>query len=104
MVPVWVKFIRFEEIYILKIVYLNFQNSKKYGSIPPQRIFPKVVRPELMQNFIKELTLIWGQTSTHSFHFDLMPADFWTASPCGYAAQGCVFPEWKHGTPISGSP
>ena len=60
MIPVRVKFIRFEEIYIVKIVYLNFQISKKYGSIRRQGIFPNGVRLELMQNFIQEIT--WGQT------------------------------------------
>ena len=59
-IPVRVKFIRFEEIYIVKIVYLNFQISKKYGSIRRQGIFPNGVHLELMQNFIQEIT--WGQT------------------------------------------
>ena len=39
-VSVRVKFIRFEEIYILKDVYLNSQISKKCGSIGGQGIFP----------------------------------------------------------------
>ena len=96
MVPAQVTFICFEEIYILKIMYLNFQIFKKYCSIRRQRIFPKVVRLELMQNFIDEL--IWGQTSKYSFHSNVMPADFWKPLPCRYAAQGCFFPKQKHGT------